>query len=135
MKLRLRIWHMVIAAFGIPMCVLMTATGHGGPAQIMKTCLHIGIFAFVLRGVLRWDVTDFVLGLLGTGGIAFVIMAFLGGVSWIGMLERDPLLGLLIVCLGVAAPWFLGFGLGSLWLSLSKRRREKVEEKEHSTSD
>jgi hypothetical protein len=123
MKSRTR--HTVIAVIGIVLCVVAGVlnpwvTGRLGPSHAITGCLFILVFAIVLRGAFRWDVVDFVLGVLGVGGAAFVIVAFLCGLSWIKMLEWRNLLGLLLTCLLIGVPWFLGFGLGSLLLRFSK---------------
>ncbi|MCX6908373.1 MAG: hypothetical protein NTY01_10065 [Verrucomicrobia bacterium] len=95
--------------------------------QAMTMALLILLLAVGLRRGTRWQVADFILGLLATEAVALFVIHFTGygdyfiGYSWPQAFHLRCLSELYHVSVFIGLPWILGFGLGSLWLWLSEK--------------
>jgi len=128
-----------IAALGMFLCAvvgcfaLLLLQGVSGRSSLpfITTAVLILILAVVLRRGFRWQVADFILGLVAAQVIMVPVIVFLAdlfsGFTWsqlpMFMLKAAliTLMWLAFANVVVGLPWLLGWGLGSLWLRFSGR--------------
>ena len=123
----------VVGLFALPL--LQGASGRSLLPYITMAVLIL-ILAVVLRRGFRWQVADFILGLVAAQVIIVAVIVYVGGLfsgftgsqlpmSQLPLLMLMSAFTILMWLAGanvvVGLPWLLGWGLGSLWLRFSGR--------------
>ena len=91
-----------------------------GP-QAATMAILILIAGVGFRQALGWHFLDFVFGLLAAEFFTLCTIAHFTGFTGLELFDFFNLVWLAFMSLFVGLPWFVGFGVGSLWLTLSVR--------------
>lgn len=119
-----------MAALGMFLCAVVGffapplwegVSGRDFRPQAMLTALLIVLLAVILRRGFHWRVADFIFGLLAAEFVTLCIIGHFTGYTWLQVFDPFNLQQLVYTNRIIGLPWFLGFGLGSLWLWLSER--------------